>query len=106
MDLIRFTVKKGQKVGFDLDRASGTSLNSFLRLFDANGNQLASNDDAAAPGETKASDSYLSFTFNTAGTYYIGVSNNANKAYEPRFGYGDGGTGSTGAYKLSLVNIT
>jgi uncharacterized delta-60 repeat protein len=105
-DLVRFTVKKGQKVGFDVDRAAGSGVNSFLRLFDANGNQLATNDDAAAPGETKGADSYLEYTFNTAGTYYIAVSNNQNRTYEPRFGYDDNGIGSTGAYKLSLVNIS
>jgi hypothetical protein len=105
VDMIRFTAKKGQKVGFDLDRASGSTLNSNLRLFDANGNQLAINDDAAAPGETKGADSYLTFTFPADGKYYIGVSNNQNKKYEPREGYDDNGVGSTGGYKLSLVNI-
>ena len=59
-----------------------------------------------APGEIKAADSYLSYTFNTAGTYYIGVSNHANKSYEPREGYDDNGAGSTGAYTLSLINQT
>ena len=59
----------------------------------------------AAPGEAKGSDSYLAYTFNAAGTYYIGVSNNVNKGYEPRFGYGDTGVGTTGGYKLSLVNV-
>jgi uncharacterized delta-60 repeat protein len=106
VDLVRFAAKKGQKIGFDIDRPIGSSLNSYVRLFDANGNQLAFNDDAAAPGETKGADSYLAFTFNAAGNYYIGVSNNANKAYEPRFGYGDNGVGTTGGYKLSLVNIS
>jgi hypothetical protein len=99
-------VTKGQRVAFDVDRATGSSLNSFLRLFDTNGNQLATNDDAAAPGESKGSDSYISFTFNTAGNYFIGVSNNLNTKYEPRFGYGDNGVGSTGGYKLSLVNLS
>ena len=54
----------------------------------------------------KGADSYLSYTFATGGTYYIGVSNNANKAYEPREGYDDNGVGSTGAYTLSLINQT
>jgi hypothetical protein len=33
------------------------------------------------------------------------VSNNQNKSYNPLTGTGDNGAGSTGAYKLSLVNI-
>jgi uncharacterized delta-60 repeat protein len=106
VDLVRFTAKRGQKIGFDVDRATGSSLNSLLRLFDANGNQLALNDDAAAPGESKGTDSYLTFTVPSAGNYFIGVSNNANKAYDARFGYGDNGVGTTGAYKLSLVNLS
>jgi uncharacterized delta-60 repeat protein len=106
VDMIRFTAKKGQKIGIDVDRASGSSLNSYLRIFDSNGNQIAFNDDAAAPGESKGSDSYLSYTFNTAGNYFIAVSNNQNKAYEPREGYGDNGVGTTGGYKLSLANLS
>jgi uncharacterized delta-60 repeat protein len=105
VDLVRFTVRAGQHVGFDVDRAAGSPLNSLLRLFDASGRQIASNDDAAAPGEVKGSDSFLSFTFNTAGTFYIGVSNNQNKAYNPLSGTADNGVGSTGAYRLSLVNL-
>ena len=105
VDLVRFTATKGQRIGFDIDRAAGSKLNSFLRLFDAVGNPLAGNDDSAAPGESKSSDSYLTFTFNTAGTYYIGVSNNANRVYNAFNGTGDNNAGSTGAYKLSLVNL-
>lgn len=105
VDLVRFTVRAGQRVSFDVDRASGSSLNSFLRLFNASGQQIASNDDAAAPGEIAGPDSFLAFTFNTAGTFYVGVSNNQNKSYNPLTGAGDNGAGSTGAYKLSLLNI-
>ncbi|HTK77796.1 MAG TPA: SdrD B-like domain-containing protein [Gemmataceae bacterium] len=105
MNLVRFTVHSGQRVGFDVDRASGSSLNSLLRLFNAAGQPIASNDDAAAPGETAGPDSFLSFTFNAAGTFYVGVSNNQNRSYNPLTGAGDNGAGSTGAYKLSLINL-
>jgi uncharacterized delta-60 repeat protein len=105
VDLVRFTATKGQRIGFDIDRAAGSSLNSFIRLFDATGKQIASNDDGAAPGEGKSSDSFLAFTFNAAGTFYLGVSNNQNTTYNPITGAGDNGAGSTGAYKLSLVNV-
>src|SRR5262249_35209845 len=54
-DLVSFTAQKGQRIGFNVDRANGSSLNSFLRLFDATGKELASNDNGAAPGETKGS---------------------------------------------------
>jgi hypothetical protein len=102
VDLLRFTVTKGQRLSFDIDRTSGSTLNSLLRLFDATGKQLASNDDAAAPGETKGSDSFLTFTFSASGTFYVGVSNNQNKTYNALTGAGDSGVGSTGAYKLTV----
>ena len=104
VDLVRFTVRAGQRVGFDVDRAAGSSLNSappVRRLRPADREQRR----AASPGEIKGPDSFLAFTFNTAGTFYIGVSNNQNKSYNPLTGAGDNGAGSTGAYKLSLVNL-
>ena len=39
VDLWRFTVMAGQKVGFDIDRASG-NLDSYIRLFTDAGNQV------------------------------------------------------------------
>ena len=39
VDLWRFTVTAGQWVGFDVDRASGSSLDSDLRVFTDAGNQ-------------------------------------------------------------------
>src|SRR5262249_5814675 len=67
--------------------------------------QLASNDDANAPGENVIGfDAYLRFTFTTAGTYYIGVSNNNNTQYDPITGNGDiaGGQNSTGTYQVTV----
>ena len=51
---------------------------------------MASNNDAIAPGESKLGfDAYLRYTFNTAGTYYVGVSNANNTQYDPVAGTGD-----------------
>lgn len=106
VDVIRFTVRAGQRVGFDVDRAAGSTLNAYLRLFTSAGAQLAFNDNAAAPGEAgNGADSYLTRTFAAAGTYYLGVSDSANKAYNPTTGGGDVGGGSVGAYRLSLTNL-
>ena len=63
------TVQAGDVVVFDIDNAS---FDSTLRLFDATGTELAKNDDAAADGGIQT-DSSLTYTFATAGTYYIQV---------------------------------
>ena len=64
------TVVAGDTVVFDIDSAS---FDSVLRLYDSSGVQLAQNDDSANDGGN-ATDSNLSHTFATAGTYYIEVS--------------------------------
>ncbi len=63
------TVEAGSRVDFDID---GAPFDSTLRIFNAAGEQLAENDDAASDG-FNATDSALSFTFATAGTYYVQV---------------------------------
>ena len=105
VDMFRFTVAAGQRVGFDIDRPAGSSLDSWIRLFDAAGTQLAFNDDGAAPGEGASTESYLEYTFASAGTYYLGVSGFRNASYNPLTGVGDA-AGSTGAYTLTLNNLS
>lgn len=105
VDMYRFTVTQDLVVDFDIDTALNGSggLGSYLRLFDANGQQLASNNDAIAPGESALGfDAYLRYTFNTAGTYYVGVSNANNTQYDPVAGTGDvtGGANGLGDYTL------
>ena len=104
VDLFRITVAAGQNVKFDVDRTSGSSLNSYLRVFNSSGSQIKSNDNANAPGETATTplESYISYTFATAGTYYVGVSGSPNTAYNPTTGGGDA-SGSTGGYVLRLT---
>ena len=103
VDMMSFVVAAGQRVGFDIDRPSGT-LDSRLRLFNAAGTLLDSNDDGAAPGEAFTTESYLEFTFSTGGTYYIGVSGFGNSGYDPVTGLGDT-SGSTGLFTLILTQI-
>jgi hypothetical protein len=105
VDMYAFTVAAGQTVDFDIDTAQNGpgGLDSYLRLFTAQGTQLASNDNAAAPGENTAGfDAHLQYTFAAAGTYYIGVSNSTNIHYDPLTGNGDmaGGANATGGYQL------
>lgn len=105
VDLYKFTAAAGQRLAFDVDRASGSSLNSFIRVFNSAGSRITSNDNRAAPGEILGTDSYLEYTFTTAGTYYVGVSGSPNASYNANTGANDV-AGSTGGYRLFLVNRT
>ena len=107
VDMYRFTVTSNQVVDFDIDTPINGpgGVDSYLRLFNSRGQQIASNNDAYAPGEDELGfDSYLRYTFTSAGTYYIGVSNANNIAYNATNGNGDtaGGLHATGTYTLVL----
>ena len=105
VDTFSFTVVAGQRVAFDVDAAAGTPFDSYLRLFNASGVQLASSNNAAAPGEAAGTESYVAYTFSTAGTYFASVSGNPNAAYDAVTGNGDV-AGTIGSYTISLVNQT
>lgn len=99
VDLYRVNVSAGQRLSFDIDRPSGSLLDSYLRLFNSSGLQLAFNDDAAAPGEVRGLDSFLDCTFQTAGAYFVGVSGYGNSTYNAVTGLSDL-NGSRGNYTL------
>lgn len=98
------TVTAGQRLSFDID-CPNSSLDSYIRLFDRNGTQLDFNDDRPAPGEASGLESYLEYSFASAGTYYLGVSGFRNSAYNAQTGEGDA-NGSTGAYTLVVTPLT
>ena len=77
--------------------AAGSSLDSYLRLFDATGQQLAANDDASG-----SMDSSLFYVAATAGRFFIGVSGYGNSVYSPQTA-GSGAAGSTGSYRLDIA---
>lgn len=110
VDMFRFQATPGQTIDFDIDTNSNGpgGLGSFIRIFNSAGQQLASNNDAAAPGEANIGfDSYLRYRFQSGGTYYIGVSNWTNTTYNPITGNGDrsGGAHATGAYQLRVQSM-
>jgi hypothetical protein len=107
VDMYRFTATAGQVVDFDLDTATNGpgGVDSFLRIFDSQGQEIAFNNNGAAPGENQIGfDPYLRFTFFTTGDYYVGVSNANNTLYDPVSGDGDsaGGPNATGNYQLTV----
>ncbi|WP_339873364.1 M10 family metallopeptidase C-terminal domain-containing protein [uncultured Brevundimonas sp.] len=63
-----FTVQAGDTVTFDIDAAS---FDTTLRLFTSAGSELANNDDGGS--DNTGTDSALTHTFASAGTYYIQV---------------------------------
>ncbi len=79
--------------------AGGSSLDSWLRLFDAAGNELRFDDDSAF-----SVDSRITYTIPTTGTYYIGVSGYGNRSYNPNT-EGSGSSGDTGIYELQITSI-
>ena len=113
VDLYRVQLDAGEGLILDVDAAellspeeSASSFDSFLRLFDADGNEIATNDDGFASGEEFSLDSYLAFTANSSGDYYVGVSSTANIGYNPVTGDDvDAGDGSTGDYSLDIEII-
>jgi subtilisin family serine protease len=97
VDLFRVTLGAGQTLTADVAADStGSSLDSYLRLFDAAGRQLATNDDYGG-----SLDSFLSFSAPAAGTYYVGLTGYGNSQYQPSVA-GSGRAGSTGRYRLDL----
>ncbi|TWT50555.1 hypothetical protein Pla22_32980 [Rubripirellula amarantea] len=85
----------------DIDASPyGSSLDSYVRLFDSDGNELASNDDAFDPVTGNSSDSWLERVLVTPGIYYVGVSSFGNQNYVSSGASvtaADGGT-TTGEY--------
>ena len=80
-----------------------SSLDTYLKIFDASGNQLAVNDDSTNPyNGVSSTDSTLNFTAPSTATYYIGVTAYGNSNYNPNVA-GSGSGGGTGAYRLGLM---
>jgi hypothetical protein len=120
VDLYAIDLKVGDTISVDVDaieyEITGSTvpqrLDSVLRLFNADGDELLTADNCAVPNEAETNgDAYLTFTTETAGTYYIGVGQLGNTAYDPFMsGSGSGiinpAAGiNTGAYSLN-INLT
>jgi subtilisin family serine protease len=76
VDLFKVVLQAGQSLTIDVDARSlpsSSTLDSYIRLFDTRGRELARNDDANG-----SLDSLLSVITRTAGTYYVGISGYGN----------------------------
>ncbi len=101
VDMYRLDANAGTTVTIRTHHPAGGwgLFSTFIRLFNAAGAQLASNDN-----DEPATDHYsrLTFTFTAAGVYYIGISDATNSAYNPTV-YGSGVDGAIGDYGLDVT---
>lgn len=102
VDLYKVNLISGDIITADIDAQTiGSPLNSVLRIFDADGNQLLRNNNTVVEGVTSA-DSFLKFNVPQEGNFYIGVSSARNFSYNPNVA-GSGSGNSSGAYDLILT---
>ncbi|RLT19395.1 MAG: hypothetical protein DWI27_02760 [Planctomycetota bacterium] len=100
VDLYKVVLAAGQTLVIDVDAqtlSGGSTLDSYARLFNSSGRQIATNDDSGG-----SFDSYLSMRVSTAGTYYVGISGYGNASYSPTRA-GSGRNGSTGVYQVRFA---
>lgn len=100
VDFYRVRVAKGQTLVIQTlatRLAGSSSLDTFLRVFDARGRQVAANDDH---GDTL--DSRIVIRPTATAFYFIGVSGYGNSRYNPNR-TGTARAGSTGRYELALA---
>ncbi|GJQ28665.1 MAG: hypothetical protein HBSAPP03_05490 [Phycisphaerae bacterium] len=98
VDMYRIDMSRGGQITAEITAQrlpAGSNLDSYMRLFDANGVQLAAND------QFFGQDSYIDFFVRTAGTYYVGISGFGNAGYNPLVP-GSGTSQSTGVYNLRV----
>ena len=96
VDLYRVQLHVGDEIHAAITaQASGSGLQSVLRVFDAAGSQVAMVDQ-------EGGDPQMVFQASTTGDYYLGVSSAGDDAYDPnKAGSGHGGA-TTGLYTLDL----
>ncbi len=78
----------------------GDDFNLYLRLFDAQGNEIASDDNSGPGGYALLRSPVLS-----AATYYVGVSNTSNRNYSPVNGSNTVNSGPQGDYELIVATV-
>ncbi len=101
VDLFRFTANAGMRLTArtSLPPLANVPADTYLRLFNSAGTQIASNNDCPAPASPYAC--LLNFRIPAGGTYYLGVTGSPNSGYNPTVG-GSGVDGVVGDYRLNL----
>ena len=78
VDLYALELSDSTSVFFDIVVGRIRTGTHGLRIFDSEGNQLASNDSDSGPRE-----SFIGFSPTAPGTYYLGISGPSNLSYDP-----------------------
>lgn len=112
VNMYQIEVTMGQTVELDIDSDGFLDdLDSILQIFDADGNGLYYNDDGDSGDEVTGYESFLLFTPEETGTYYVGVSGFGNfydavEGDDDSFGgkkfFQGGGFADTGQYILNI----
>ncbi len=107
IDVYSLDVSAGQTVDIDIDVVG--SLDTYIRVYDTMFgfpiSFVGANDNGFAPGETlNAGDSYLRFSSQFGGRYFIAVSHvaNQNAPFDTIVGRSNG---ATGQYSITLTNV-
>ncbi len=98
VDLFAINIPRGGLIHAEItaqNRSGGSTLDSYLRLFDGLGGEIAAND------QFNGQDSLIDFFVSTGGTYYIGISGFPNSQYNPNIA-GSGVSQANGVYDLSI----
>ncbi len=103
VDMYRLTPSATGTYDIRTDTSQEGSADTVLRLFDANGNQIASNDNQ----NDHTTSSLITADLVAGQTYYVGVSGAGSgaSAYNPNTGAG-AAAGSTGSYSLIVTPTT
>ncbi len=103
VDLYRFVPKATGSVSIRTLATNAFTADTFLRLFDAQGNELAFNDNENPITRGSA----IQFTAQAGATYYVGVSGSSRQPrnYNPVSGLG-AVNGSEGDYTLTLTQLS
>lgn len=105
VDVYSFVVAPGMT--FSLHANNGgddTTLDPYLRLFDAAGRELAASETSTPVAGHTSRFPVIRYTFDAGGTYYVAVSGSPNAGYDPVGGGGDR-SGSEGPYVLSRARV-
>ncbi|MGD1922528.1 MAG: choice-of-anchor Q domain-containing protein, partial [Pleurocapsa sp.] len=102
VDLFELELESGDVATFNIEAQEfGSSLDSVLRIFDSEGNELAFDNDSDGPFERANGDSYVEYRAEADGNYYVGVSSFENVSYDPVNADNTSGS-SNGDYDLAI----
>lgn len=97
IDIVRVDLARGATVLANVNALTiGSPLDTYLRIFDGEGQELAFNDNRFG-----STDSRINFVAPRDGIYYFAVSGSGNTAYNPAV-FGTGAGASSGNYQLVL----